>query len=83
MNDELLQVQDLHVRFSTRHGTVSAVSGVTLSVRRGEIVGVVGESGSGKSVTLLPLWVCSAAPETSVKEKSYSDKGIFRRRRLK
>lgn len=55
MNTELLQVQDLHVSFSTRHGVVDAISGVTLSVRRGEIVGVVGESGSGKSVTALAV----------------------------
>ena len=55
MNTELLQVKDLHVRFSTRGGSVSAVNGVTLSIRRGEIVGVVGESGSGKSVTALAV----------------------------
>ena len=55
MNAELLQVQDLQVSFSTRHGTVRAIDGVTLSIRRGEIVGVVGESGSGKSVTALAV----------------------------
>ena len=55
MNSELLQVQDLHVRFSTRSGTVDAVNGVTLSIGPGEIVGVVGESGSGKSVTALAV----------------------------
>jgi len=55
MNAQLLQVQDLHVSFSTRHGTVKAVNGVSLSIRRGEIVGIVGESGSGKSVTALAV----------------------------
>ena len=55
MNTDLLQVLDLHVKFSTRRGSVSAVNGVTLSIRPGEIVGVVGESGSGKSVTALAV----------------------------
>ncbi len=55
MSDTLLQVRDLAVTFETRRGRVQAVSGVDLSVRAGEIVGLVGESGSGKSVTLRAL----------------------------
>ena len=51
MTDALLQIEDLHVTFSTRRGPVQAVRGVTLSVEPGEMLGVVGESGSGKSVT--------------------------------
>ncbi|MEO8154532.1 MAG: ABC transporter ATP-binding protein [Rhizobacter sp.] len=46
----LLGIEDLSLVFKTRHGTVKALEGVSLSVERGEIVGVVGESGSGKSV---------------------------------
>ncbi|MDB5999839.1 MAG: ddpD, partial [Rhizobacter sp.] len=46
----LLSVDDLSLVFKTRHGTVKALQDVSLSIQRGEIVGVVGESGSGKSV---------------------------------
>lgn len=51
MSEELLGINDLHVSFSTRRGMVEAVRGVTLSVGKGEMLGLVGESGSGKSVT--------------------------------
>lgn len=47
----LLDVRDLTVEFATRNGIVRAIESVSLSVDKGEILGVVGESGSGKSVT--------------------------------
>jgi len=49
--DILLDVRGLCTVFETRTGTVRAVDGVDVRVRRGECLGVVGESGSGKSVT--------------------------------
>ncbi len=53
MTDALLEVHDLHVRFSVRAGEVHAVRGLELSVARGEVAAIVGESGSGKSATML------------------------------
>jgi peptide/nickel transport system ATP-binding protein len=47
----LLDVHDLTVEFATRRGTVTAVQHVSLTLAKGETLGIVGESGSGKSVT--------------------------------
>jgi peptide/nickel transport system ATP-binding protein len=51
VSDILLSVEDLHVRFATYAGVVSAVNGMTFTVRKREVFGLVGESGCGKSVT--------------------------------
>ncbi|GAA6143314.1 ABC transporter ATP-binding protein [Hydrogenophaga sp. 5NK40-0174] len=47
----LLEIRDLVVEFPTRHQTLRALDGVSLSIAPGEILGVVGESGAGKSLT--------------------------------
>jgi oligopeptide/dipeptide ABC transporter ATP-binding protein len=51
----LLEVEDLAVSFRTDRGEVEALSGVSLGLDEGEVVGVVGESGCGKSLTALAI----------------------------
>ena len=55
MGDELLNIRGLRTYYFTRVGTMRAVDGVDLHVRKGETVGLVGESGSGKSTLGLSI----------------------------
>jgi len=54
-NQPIIELQDVHVRFATRSSGffnksyVDALAGVSLTVKRGQTLGIVGESGSGKS----------------------------------
>ena len=59
----LLSVADLHTHFDTSTGSLRAVDGVSLTVERGESVGLVGESGCGKST--LGKTVLRLVPPTS------------------
>ncbi|MGH6920857.1 MAG: ATP-binding cassette domain-containing protein, partial [Geminicoccaceae bacterium] len=46
-----LEVRHLRTWFYTKDGIAKAVDDVSLTVGKGEILGLVGESGSGKTVT--------------------------------
>ncbi len=48
-NGAVLDIRDLTVKYRTVAGDVTAVDGVDLQVKRGEILGVAGRSGCGKS----------------------------------
>jgi peptide/nickel transport system ATP-binding protein len=52
---DLLTVTDLRVTLQTARGPADALRGVSLSLRRGDTVGLIGESGCGKSITALAL----------------------------
>ena len=66
-----LQLQDLHTHFPVKGGglisktveMIKAVDGVSLSIEKGEILGLVGESGCGKST--LSRTVMQLQPATS------------------
>ncbi|GAA1303355.1 dipeptide/oligopeptide/nickel ABC transporter permease/ATP-binding protein [Pseudonocardia xinjiangensis] len=53
--DAVLVVENLRVGFPGPDGPVTPLRGVSLTMRRGETVGIVGESGSGKSLTALAI----------------------------
>ena len=51
----MLSATDLQVELDAEAGTVRAVDGLSLAIRRGETFALVGESGCGKSMTALAL----------------------------
>ncbi len=51
MSDLVLDVKNLTVRLPAGADRENAIEGISLQVKRGEIVCIVGESGSGKSVS--------------------------------
>lgn len=57
MSEPVIQLQDVRVRYRARGSSlfrphhVDALDGVSLTVRRGQTLGIVGESGSGKSTS--------------------------------
>ncbi|MET7000280.1 ABC transporter ATP-binding protein [Chitinophaga defluvii] len=64
MGSMLVAIDQLEVTFRAEHETIKAVNGVSLDIKKGEILGVVGESGSGKSVTALALMQLIQSPGT-------------------
>ncbi len=50
-----LEIKNLTIHYVTRAGTVRAVNDVSLSLEKGETLGLVGETGAGKTTTALGI----------------------------
>ncbi|MFU0841082.1 MAG: ABC transporter ATP-binding protein [Burkholderia sp.] len=85
----VLEVKDLRVEITTRHGVLTALDGVSLTIEKGEILGMVGESGAGKSMTgsavigLLPPSARVAGGEILLDGERIDTLGEKERRRLR
>jgi oligopeptide transport system ATP-binding protein len=79
MAEELLEVRGLHKTFYTPSGTLTAVAGADLTIRRGETFALAGESGCGKS-TLGRLVAALMKPDAgSVRLNGVEISGLSRR----
>src|SRR5699024_6773777 len=73
--EKILEVEDLHVTFTTYGGTVQAVRGVTFDLHKGETLAIVGESGCGKSVTSNSIMRLIPNPPGKITKGSVKFKG--------
>ncbi|WP_333657078.1 ABC transporter ATP-binding protein [Tissierella praeacuta] len=55
MSKEFLNIKDLHIHYITEEGTVKAVNGINIDLKKGETLGLVGETGAGKTTTALGI----------------------------
>ena len=79
MDEKILEIEDLVVEYKTERAVVHALNGVTLTLNKGESLGLVGESGAGKTTTALSI--LNLLPESSASVKHgdirYHGKSVF------
>lgn len=75
MSQPVLEIENLQTHFFTDRGQIPAVDGVTITVNKGEVLGIVGESGCGKSVTSLSVMKLVPNPPGKIVGGSIKFKG--------
>jgi len=85
MTGPVLDIEDLTVGFRTAAGWNEVVTGLSMSVGRGETLALVGESGSGKTVTAMAVMRLLPAAGARIGGRVWFDGGdllTLRRREL-
>ena len=65
---KILEIKDLVVHYETDDGIVEAVNGVSLSLEKGETLGLVGETGAGKTTIALSIMGLLPHPPANIIE---------------
>ena len=78
MQENLLEIKNLVVKFHTDDGVVNAINGLDLDLKVGETLGLVGETGAGKTTTALSVMGLVDCPPGKI----HSGEIIFRGRDL-
>ena len=66
-NDVLFQIKDLEVAY----GSIAAIKGISLEVRKGEIVAILGANGAGKTTTMRTISQLHKAKAGSITFKGH------------
>ena len=80
MDNKLLEIKDLVIKFHTDDGIVHAVNGLDLNLRAGETLGLVGETGAGKTTTALSIMGLIDSPPGRIHsgEIFYKDRDLLK-----
>ena len=84
-NTPLLEIKDLSVKYETARAKAFAVNGVSLTIHRGEALGLVGEAGAGKTTTALATMQLVPQPAGKVTSGDifYEGKSVLKMKALK
>jgi len=66
LNDDLVDIRNLHIHFDIYEGITKVLNGVNFRVARGEKVGLIGEAGCGKTTTVKAIMKILPTPPTVI-----------------
>lgn len=66
--EEILQIKELVVHYTSGDETVHAVNGVSFAIKRGETLGLVGETGAGKTTIAKAILGVLPDPPAKIKQ---------------
>ncbi len=76
MQDNVLDIKNLVVRYVTEEANVYAVNGIDLSIQKRHTLGLVGETGAGKTTTALSILNLVPNPPGVIEEGSIELEGV-------
>lgn len=76
MQDNVLDIKNLVVRYETEEANVHAVNGIDLSIQKRHTLGLVGETGAGKTTTALSILNLVPNPPGVIEEGSIELEGV-------